>query len=139
MKYMGLAGPNPCLVDRFPEKRQRRYVPPEDDFWKVFEVAEGQDRVMLLAYLDLAARKSELFQLKWDDVDFANGRVRLGTRKRSKGTLEYDWLPLTDDLFNAFFIHRQAATGEWFFLIRRQESLTSGGAHGCDPCARRPG
>jgi integrase len=68
-----------------------------------------------LAYLHLAARKSELFQLKWDDVDFAHGRVRLGTRKRSDGTLEYDWLPLTDDLFNAFFIHRQGAAGEWVF------------------------
>jgi hypothetical protein len=29
-------------------ERQPRYVPPEEDFWKVYEKAEGQDKVMLL-------------------------------------------------------------------------------------------
>jgi hypothetical protein len=62
MKYMKppLPGPNPCLVDRMPEERQPRYIPPEDDFWKVYEVAEGQDKVMLLTLLHLAARRGEI-------------------------------------------------------------------------------
>jgi integrase len=70
---------------------------------------------MLLAYLHLAARRSELLNLKWDDIDFANSRVRLGTRKRLDGTLEYDWLPLTDELFDALLVHRQGAQTEWVF------------------------
>lgn len=115
IKYMGLPTPNPCLVDRFPEKRKRRYIPPEDDFWKVYEVAEGQDEVMLLAYLHLAARRSELFRLRWEVVDVGQSRVRLGTRKRMDGTLEYDWLPLTDELFDALFAHRQRCQSEWVF------------------------
>jgi integrase len=100
MKYMDppLPGPNPCLVDRMPEERQPRYVPPEEDFWKVFEIAEGQDKVMLLAFLHLAARRSEIFRLTWSDIDFGNNRVRLWTRKRMDGTYEYDWLPMTSEL-----------------------------------------
>lgn len=115
IKYLSLPSPNPCLTERFPEERQNRYVPPESDFWKVYEVVEGQDKVMLLAYLHLAARRSELYRLKWDDVDFAGQKVRIGTRKRAGGSLEYDWLPMTDELFNAMIVHRQNAETEWVF------------------------
>lgn len=49
---------NPFLaVDKFPEVRKPRYVPPEDDFWAVLDIAEGQDHVMLMAFLHLAARR----------------------------------------------------------------------------------
>ena len=34
MKYRGLPAPNPCQVEKFPEKRHPRYVPSEEDFWK---------------------------------------------------------------------------------------------------------
>jgi integrase len=103
MKYMNppLPGPNPCLVDRMPEERQPRYVPPEEDFWKVYGQAEGQDKVMLLALLHLAARKGELFRLTWSDVDFGNNSVRLTTRKRKDGSLEHNWIPMTGELRKA--------------------------------------
>jgi integrase len=115
IKYLNLPSPNPCMTERFPENRQNRYVPPESDFWKVYEVLEGQDKLMMLAYLHLAARRSELFRLKWEDVDFAGQKARIGTRKRLGGSLEYDWLPMTDELFNAMVVHRQSANTEWVF------------------------
>lgn len=103
VKYMDppLPAPNPCQIDKMPEKRQPRYVPPEEDFWKIYEVAEGQDRVMFLAFLHLAARRGEIFRLTWSDVDFINNRIRLNTRKRRGSTLEYDWLPMTTELRDA--------------------------------------
>jgi len=104
MKYMKpiLPAPNPCLVERMPEVRHPRYVPPEEDFWKVYEAAEeGQDRIMLLTFLHLAARRGEIFRLTWADIDFGNNLIRLGTRKRMNGTLEFDWLPMTKELRDA--------------------------------------
>lgn len=101
MKYLGMPGPNPCLVEKFPEERSPRHIPPEADFWKVFQQTQGQDRVLLLAYLHLGARRSELFRLCWEDGDSGNRRIHLGTRKREGGSLEYDWLPMTGELFEA--------------------------------------
>ena len=95
--------PNPFkAVKKFPEVRSPRYVPPESDFWKVYDAAEDQqDQVMLLTFLHTAARRGEVFRLKRIDVDFENSRIRLWTRKREGGAWEYDWLPMTSDLRSA--------------------------------------
>ena len=73
-------------------------MPSEEDFWKVVDVAEGQDKVMLLAFLFLAARRKEIFRLTWSDVDFGQKQVRLWTRKRADGSEEFDWLPMIAEL-----------------------------------------
>jgi integrase len=39
--------------------------------------------------------------LTWDDVDFDADKVRLWTRKRHGGGLEFDWLPMTKMLKEA--------------------------------------
>lgn len=98
IKYLGLPRMNPCDVDRFPEVKHPRPVPTEEDFWNVYDSLQGQDQDMLLAYLHTAARRKELFELTWDDVDFPNQRVRLWTAKRMGGTKEFDWIPMTDEL-----------------------------------------
>jgi integrase len=108
---------NPCVAvcEKFPEERQPRYVPPEEDFWKIFEIAQGQDKTMLLTYLHLAARRSELFRLRWDDLDWGTGKVRLLTRKRKDGSFAEDWLPMTEDLRGSLEAHRDFVAGEWVF------------------------
>lgn len=98
IRYRGMPQPNPCLVDKFPEVRIPRYVPPEEDFWKIYQLTSGQDRVMLTVFLHLGARRGEVFRLAWEDVDFGGDRIRLSTKKRQGGTLEYDWLPMTKEL-----------------------------------------
>ena len=107
---------NPCFVDRFPEERKRRYVPSEKDFWAVYnQAASEQDRVMLLAYLHLGARRSEIFKLRWADIDFSGQQIRLYTRKRRDGSLEYDWIPLTESLQQELLSLKGDAVCEWVF------------------------
>ncbi len=129
MKYMDppLPGPNPCLVERMPEVRQPRYIPSEEDFWKVYDMAERQDKVLLLTFLHLAARRGEIFQLQWDDVDFISRRIRLKTRKRRDGTLEYDWLPMTEELRKAlrwWWENRPIKNHDYVFICV-EESISS--------------
>jgi integrase len=121
IKYLDppLPGPNPCLVERMPEVRHPRYVPPEEDFWKIYAAAEGQDKVMLLTFLHLAARRGEVFRLTWQDVDFGNDRIRLGTRKRKDGSFEWDWLPMTQELRKALrwlWEHRPIKDSPYVFV-----------------------
>lgn len=116
-KYLlGFPPRNPFLVDRFPEKRCNRYVPPEKDFWAVYDSAElDQDRVMLLCYLHLAARRSEVFRIKLEDVDLVSRQIRLFTRKRKGGSEHSDWLPLTDRLADELSRHLLTISGPWLF------------------------
>jgi len=53
---------------------------------------------MLLTFLHTAGRRSEIFRLMVSDLDFENNRIRLSTKKRVGGNLEYDWLPMTAEL-----------------------------------------
>ncbi|WPD22844.1 MAG: site-specific integrase [Candidatus Electrothrix scaldis] len=107
---------NPFLVDRFSEVRSARYIPPEKDFWKVYDQAESeQDRVMLLCYLHLAARRNEIFRLRVEDVDLSQKKVRLYTRKRKDGTLSYDWVPMSPTLFKELSVFMLSVFGDWVF------------------------
>ena len=121
VRYMNppLAHDNPCQVEKMSEIRSPRYVPSEEDFWKVYEKASTQqDRVMLMAFLHLAARRSEIFNLKISDLDWEHQQVRLWTSKRRGGTQEYDWLPLTNELSNAIrsWLDERPIDSEYVFI-----------------------
>lgn len=113
----GFPGKNPFQVERFPEKRHPRYIPTIEDFWKVYQQAESeQDRVMLQSYLYLAARRNEIFVLKREDIDLKRRKIRLYTRKRKDGALEFDWIPIADQLFSALKLHvEEVEPGSWVF------------------------
>lgn len=91
--------PDPFLgCQRYPELRTPRYIPPEEDFWKVYAVAPEREQALLTCYLNLAARKSELLRLTWDEVDFARNTVALTTRKTRTGTIKRDAMPMNAEL-----------------------------------------
>ncbi len=73
-KYYGLPAVNPFReVEKFPADQQPRYVPPEEDFWKAYDSAAPHDQTLLLFMLHTGARRTEVFRLRWDDVDFSGG------------------------------------------------------------------
>jgi integrase len=108
---------NPFLTERFAEDRRPRQVPTEKEFWAVHRAAESdQDRLMLLCFLHLAARRSEIFRLRRDDVDLDRRQVRLCTRKRKDGSMHHDWLPMTGRLHDAMSRHLAGHSAEWVFF-----------------------
>ena len=128
VKYMAPTFPkeNPFAIEKMPEIRSPRYVPPPEDFWKVYGVTEGQDKVMLLACLFLAARRSELFRLKIDDLDFVNDQLRLSTRKREDGNWEYDWLPMVPKLKESlkWWLDSREVDSEYVFICVDKTAFT---------------
>ncbi len=107
-KYYGLPMLNPFLaVEKFPADQSPRYIPSEDDFWKVYAVAQERDKTFLLFLLHTGARIGEAFRLTWMDVDFESGRIRLGTRKTKDGGMKYAWLPMTTALADALESHKR--------------------------------
>ena len=96
-------GPNPFLtVPKMPEERTARYVPSLNDFWKVHAAADNlQDRTMLITFIQTGARRGEVFKMKISDLDFSEETVRLWTRKRAGGSMEYDIIPMTKTLKSA--------------------------------------
>lgn len=108
-------------VDRFPEVRQPRYVPPEQDFWKVCNSCQAQDRIMLLTFLHLGARKGEVFDLKWNDLDFENMTVRIGTKKRLGGDYEIDLIPMTEILAKALKIWKDETKIDSEYVFTNQD------------------
>lgn len=83
-----------------PAVKKSRYVPPEKDFWKLYNSVSDPDKVVLLTFLHTAGRAKEIFTLKWDDIDFENKSVRLWTRKRDGGNYESDWVPMVNELYD---------------------------------------
>lgn len=114
-KFLGLPLPAPFLaVEKFPHEPKEKHVPTMDEFLVVLNAAEGQDKLLLWLYLYTAARRCELYELTWADVDLLGGKLRLWTYKtRGKGR-RGDWVDLVDDLVSLLAEHRREHTGGLF-------------------------
>jgi len=124
-------GECPWDVEMYKYDKPDKYVPPEEDFWKVYDMADQVTQLwhgkpytrsfphrkrMLLAFLHTAARRNELFNLRWKDVDFKGMQVRLYTKKRTSGR-EGDWIPLTDVLASELKAQRLETGFEEYVFI----------------------
>jgi len=95
---------NPIInIDRMSEERKPEYLPPAEDIDKVLLVASGQDRVMVKSYYYTFARRSEILDWTWDDINFEKEWYRLWTKKRLHGDRQADYFPLPkgSDLYDA--------------------------------------
>ncbi len=118
-KYMpGFPKDNPFLaVEPFPVERRPRYVPPLADVEKVLDVASDQDLTMLQVFVNTGARRGEVYRLRWEDVNFEAGTIRLFCRKNRMGQLEPEDVPMNEDLAAVLANHKATAMSpEWVFV-----------------------
>ncbi len=116
--YKGLIpGPNPVnCVDKLPEDQTVHHIPSQEEMVKVL-LAAGDDRPLLLVLLHTLARISEILGLRWHDVNFSQSSIRLWTRKRKGGGLEYDDLPMGEELKEVLrALWENRTQEEWVFL-----------------------
>jgi len=100
------------------------YTPPPEHIMRILAVANREQRVFLDCYLQTAARKSEIFRLRWDDINFERKEIRLGTRKSRDGAMRYDWLPLSDQLTaDLYWWYQQRRHPEYVFVSKFGQPL----------------
>ena len=109
--------PNPVNnIDKLPEDQTVAYIPPQEDIVKAI-LAAGVDRPLLMVLLHTLARISEILGMRWRDVSFSQGSVRLWTRKRKGGGLEYDDLPMNEALKEVLqSLWEERKQEEWVFF-----------------------
>ncbi len=92
---------NPVVKMRpYPHERRPQYTPPTEDVLKLLAAATPEERVFLQCYLQTGARRGEIFRWTWnEDINFEKREVRLGTKKTRDGSMEYQWLPMSDELY----------------------------------------
>lgn len=88
-------------TDPFPHDRLPQYTPNTPDVLSVLAAAERKHRVILYAYIFTGARRSELFRWTWaDDINLAQKKYKLGTRKTKDGSMSYEWFPMPLELYD---------------------------------------
>ena len=111
--FLDLSSNPIAKIRRRPEERKSQYVPPTEDILRVVAAARRDERVLLDCYLLTGARRSEIFRWNWvEDVNFDQRMYRLGTRKTRDGSMEYEWIPMTDEVLDSL----------WWWWNNRQDS-----------------
>lgn len=102
IKFFGIKDNPFSATEKRSHDRQPQYTPPSTDVLKVLMVADRKERIFLDAYLQTGARRSEIFRWTWaDDINFDRREYRLGTRKTADSSMQYEWFPMSDDLYKS--------------------------------------
>ena len=85
-------------VDPYGIKKERKYIPPEEDMEKVLNLAPKEFKDYLITLLHTAGRMREINKLKWEDVNLDEDYLVLRTRKAKNSDVAERKVPLTKTL-----------------------------------------
>ena len=85
-------------VQPYPEDEFNKYIPEPGHVNAVLQKAVAWEKRILRFLLLTGARSGELFNLRWDDVNFERNTLILWTRKRKGGSRQGRILPLSPQL-----------------------------------------
>ena len=95
---LGLCPDHPLPAPKLEVSPTRdKYTPTRDEFWLVLDALEGWPRLMVEILGNTGARVGEGAALRWCDIDFKAGKVRIEQPKKSKKE-RYRYVPLTAPL-----------------------------------------
>ena len=111
-----LPSPCPWNIDKLRVQETEIYIPSFEDLKKVLAQTKTlQDKIMLQMYFETAARRAELYKLKWTDVDIERQSIRLWTKKRVGG-MEADLVSISGQLASKLSEHK-LKTGLFGFVF----------------------
>lgn len=97
-KILGISHNPMAFIRPRPHDVAPQYTPHEAEVTRLLDAATPEERNFLTCYLATGARRSEIFRLTWEDVNFESGTIRLGTRKTRDGSMKYRTLPMNTQL-----------------------------------------
>lgn len=115
------------VLDKFPEIRKAKYIPPLGDILKVIEAAQGEEKLALLLCLATAARRVEIFRVHVDTDFLAEDNIMVLTTEKTNGKGQRrDKMKIPEDLCKEIqrhivqneikgklFNYSRADRGEW--------------------------
>ena len=112
IKIVGLKNNPVAAVDRLPHDVALQETYHEDEILSLLLAANRKNQLILLLFLETAARRNEIFNLTVQDVNMERQEVRLWTRKTKDGSREGEWLPISKRLADEL---------KWWFDSRPQK------------------
>ncbi|MFP5214004.1 MAG: tyrosine-type recombinase/integrase [Acidobacteriota bacterium] len=88
-------------TEKFAHHRGRIHVPTEEDILAIYAVATAKERAFLDCYLCTAARRSEIFRLTWEDVNFEHRTITIRHHKSGDGSEKTNVLPMNQRLYES--------------------------------------
>jgi len=117
-KVLGVIQINPCnVIDKLPEEKVPKQIPTQEEFVRLIHAADGQERPLLMVLACTAARIDEALRLRWEDVNFEHGFIRLWTRKTRDGAYRAREIPMREYMKALMLqLWETRRQDEWVFL-----------------------
>jgi len=96
-KVLGVVSVNPCaVIEKLPEEKESKKIPTQEEFIKMISAADQNERPLIMVLAYTAARIDEALRLRWEDINFEHGFIRLWTKKTKDGTYRAREIPMKD-------------------------------------------
>ncbi|MBX9937635.1 MAG: site-specific integrase [Candidatus Obscuribacterales bacterium] len=114
------AGPNPCSgIDKITVRSRDRFLLPDEfeRFKRALDKLPEDRRDLFWMFLLTAARRSNILQMRWEEIDFALGVWRIDAKDYKNG--ETHFIPLTPPALAILQRRREIIKSPWVFPGRK--------------------